>query len=589
MKASRNFALPALIVLSLVFLTSAAGSAPVQASQSSPPVVERLSRQEATDSRNPEATEHTAVIEPLPAGDETYDIVQIFPSTDHSQSETSICVNPNDPDHLLVGVNAITTGGSTDFHQGYYYTFDRGATWGGSNILPGANSAGDPVVWIDLNGNAYFNYITWISGMECWVKKSTDGGVNWLGAVEMPNAGSTDKCHMAVDFVPTSPYRDNVYASWTDFYDWPYSVKLSRSTDGGASFTSAVEISGNTANYLAQGVNLSVGAAGEVYATWSIYNDYVLEEVGNGFTVSTNGGASWGTAFQIPGLNVNGIRGYLKSTGIRVNSFPAMDVDLAKDIIYLVWTDERHGDPDIFLTKSYDGGGTWSTPPVRINDDPLGNGIDQWFPWVAVSEDGVVGVVFYDSRHDPGNLLTTVYVAISNDEGESWDNIRVMDDQFVPTPIPGCATGYQGDYIGIAARDGSFFPCWCMPEPTTGIYQAYFADVPFTVADVSISVDPDMTEVRRGEIISYGITVENNTDQLQSFFVESEVEIPGGRIFPVIEPVAVNLNPYETKSRNIGNRIPMPAPLGTYTYTVFAFRDGGEVIDQDSFDFEVIP
>jgi hypothetical protein len=578
-----SIALTAIIALSAVPFTPSSAFALQD-------VAERLSDLRATHP----VDEHNVIVpkdmEPLPPTGRSYDIVQIYPSTDHSQSETCIIVNPNDPDHLLVGVNAITAESYPDFHQGYYYTFDRGATWDGSNILPGVNDAGDPVTMIDLDGNAFFTYITWTSGLECWTKKSTDGGVNWLTSVEMPNAGSTDKPHGIVDVVPASSYNGNIYNAWTDFNSYPYPVKCSRSTNGGSSFSSAVSISGNTANYLAQGVNFAIGPNGEVYATWSIYKNSILEEAGNGFNVSTNGGASWGTAFEIAGLGVNGIRGYLKTTNIRVNSFPVMDVDLSNEIIYLIWTDDRLGDPDIYLTKSYDGGANWITPPIRVNDDPEGNGKDQWFPWIAVSEDGVVGIVFYDSRDDSQNLLTTMYVAISYDEGETWDNIRIMDDQFIPTPIPGCASGYQGDYIGIAAKDGSFFPVWCMPHPDTRIYQAYFAEVPYALSDISISMDPDMTEIHRGERFTYTISVENNTDLDQTFIVESEVEIPGNRTLPVIDPTTVHLNPYQTKSKRMGELIPGNAPFGSYTYTAYVKDEGTQdIIDQDSFEFEVIP
>src|SRR5216683_7909206 len=63
---------------------------------------------------------------------------------------------------------------------------------------------------------------------------------------------------------------------------------------------------------------------------------------------------------------------------------------------------------DVFLTVSHDHGKTWSAP-VRVNDDATQT--DQWMPSVAVTEEGTVGVMFYDRRNDPGaNLNIDVYL-----------------------------------------------------------------------------------------------------------------------------------------------------------------------------------
>ena len=43
----------------------------------------------------------------------------------------------------------------------------------------------------------------------------------------------------------------------------------------------------------------------------------------------------------------------------------------------------RPGDSDVFVAASRDGGKTWG-PPARVNDDPVKNGRDQLFAWMAV-------------------------------------------------------------------------------------------------------------------------------------------------------------------------------------------------------------
>ena len=53
------------------------------------------------------------------------------------------------------------------------------------------------------------------------------------------------------------------------------------------------------------------------------------------------------------------------------------------------WSDYRNGDVDVFCASSADGGRTWSKP-VRVNNDPIHDGIDQFFQWMTV--DPVTGV-----------------------------------------------------------------------------------------------------------------------------------------------------------------------------------------------------
>ena len=46
--------------------------------------------------------------------------------------------------------------------------------------------------------------------------------------------------------------------------------------------------------------------------------------------------------------------------------------------LYLAWTDFRNGDVDFFSVYSKDQGPTWSEP-LRVNSDPIHDGIDQFF------------------------------------------------------------------------------------------------------------------------------------------------------------------------------------------------------------------
>ncbi len=76
-------------------------------------------------------------------------------------------------------------------------------------------------------------------------------------------------------------------------------------------------------------------------------------------------------------------RRVLSNSCFRVNAYggPAVAPD---GTLYLVWSDNRnsnnvHSDTDVFLARSRDGGDTWSDT-IRVNQDPVGSGRDQFFP-----------------------------------------------------------------------------------------------------------------------------------------------------------------------------------------------------------------
>jgi hypothetical protein len=94
-----------------------------------------------------------------------------------------------------------------------------------------------------------------------------------------------------------------------------------------------------------------------------------------------------------------------------------------KDRLYIVWGDKQSGHCDIRLAYSTDKGKTWSTPRI-INDEPDHNSprrtANHSMPLVAVNNQGVVGVAWYDRRDNPDGLGWYVRFAASLDGGETW-------------------------------------------------------------------------------------------------------------------------------------------------------------------------
>ena len=385
-----------------------------------------------------------------------------------TQSENSIFVDPNTKETALNSNNSTSVSGPPVYGADYLYTFDLGETWGGSKNGAGGNNDGDPAACIGTDGRWYVGMIS--NGGQA-VSHSDDQGQTWTKVQVCPNPGSlADKNHLWIDAKIGSPYENNLYDVWTDFGGQNDNhIVVQRSTDNGETWDPKIRLSGavNAGNHN-QGVNVRTGPNGEVYAAWTIYDNWPSDEDAIGFARSLDGGATWEPSYRIID-NIRGIRNSGVPQNMRVNSFPCMAVDASDGTysgnIYVVWTNigvpgqNTGSDTDVYLIKSTDDGVTWSSP-IRVNQDETGQGKTHYLPWICVdNSNGTISVIFYDNRNVSNNQAEA-WVATSSDGGDSWEDFKVSDVSFTPSPIPGMASGYFGDYLGIHALDGKVYPTW---------------------------------------------------------------------------------------------------------------------------------
>lgn len=405
-----------------------------------------------------------------------------IPVTTHRktvQSENSVFIDPNDKDIILNSNNSAFWACSTvteAYGADAFYSTDGGKKWDGSINGVGGSNYGDPAAVIDLDGRYYVGYIDTSLGQG--VAHSTNGGITWTHIQVAAGIDSfLDKNHLWVDNSSLSAYKGNLYSAWTNFFGTDDGdIQISRSTNTGIDWSIPINISSavNEGGFN-QGVNIQTGPSGEVYAAWAIYDSLVppygkaYDETAIGFTRSLDGGATFEHAWRSID-NIRGIRYTKTSKSMRVNSFPAMTVDNSigphGGNIYIVWANYGYPgvndgpDIDIYMIMSTDKGSTWSSEPTRVNQDPLGKGKEHYFPWITCDPaSGKLFVIFYDDR-DVSSTDCEVFVACSADGGTTWCDFKVSDVSFTPSPVPGLADGYFGDYLGISAREGKVYPAW---------------------------------------------------------------------------------------------------------------------------------
>ncbi|HUZ47852.1 MAG TPA: sialidase family protein [Terriglobia bacterium] len=388
-------------------------------------------------------------------------------------NEPSIAVNPRNPREL---VTAFQTGAQIA------YSRDSGEHWALTSGTEPRDYAvsGDVSVAYDNRGHAFLSYIAFdkLGTDEYWghnatrngifVRRSLDGGKTWqrkdVPVIEHPTRPGIpfeDKPYIVADN-SRGPYAGRLYVGWTEFTLAQSVILFSRSKDDGASWSKPLRISTQAGlprddNGAVEGFTGAVGPDSTVYVVWADGSHIV-------FTSSRDGGRSFAPSQDI----VDIAPPYFHVTDVdRTDGFPVIAVDPhggknGAGVLYVAWSDYRHGDVDVFCSTSQDRGRTW-TPAVRVNSDPVHNGADQFFQWLAVDPvSGAANLVFYDRRRDPDNQKAFVVLARSTDGGKSFRNYAWTTKQFDPDD------DFLGDYTGIAAYQGRVYGVWAEERPRSG-------------------------------------------------------------------------------------------------------------------------
>jgi len=437
-----------------------------------------------------------------------YTNIQVSDDSYRAHSEPMLVEDPHNPLHLVGGSKFFTDPAHYRFQIGYFASFDGGCTWSDGGVLPGF---GQKVTTSDISFAfgahndvyaAVLNADKEESGIS--VATSHDGGKSFGLPVSVfrskPDQVFNDKPWIAVDQTK-GKYSGNIYVVWSYDHngDCGYGnncseeLAFSRSTDDGKSFSPVRLVEGNalfctntatgrpvdsTKCDAAQGA-IPVVEPNGIIAIAFPYIDLTSRSIPTRIvlTTSPDGGTTWTTPVLIS--FVHDIFGTFPPEKYRNLSLPAFACDPQTGQLYITWSDKGRRDADILFSTSKDNGQTWSAP-LRVNDDALQNGVNQFQPQMVVAPDGVVSIAFFDTRVDPQHKFIDVYLAQSIDHGASFlQNVRVTTrswDPAVDAPIDGAGLQFIGDYQGLAADDHFVHPFW--NDTRTGKQDIFTASVP---------------------------------------------------------------------------------------------------------------
>jgi hypothetical protein len=216
---------------------------------------------------------------------------------------------------------------------------------------------------------------------------------------------------------------------------------------------------------------VSVAPDGTVYVAWLAFEDNRWVQV---VVASHDGGASFGrpvVAAIITDDFINASDFVSPLPGASFTHYPRTFPSLAvggDGHLYLVWSNYTNGHAVILLTRSTDGGQTWSTPAVAGDV----SGRSAFFAAVAVDPSDRVDLVFNALDDKPagtapgaGVVFYDTYFTQSNDGGASFGaplKISTATSDPDGSSLNNLRAQRLGDYITAVAdaRGGGLFAVW---------------------------------------------------------------------------------------------------------------------------------
>ncbi len=373
----------------------------------------------------------------------------------YSGCEPSIAIDELNPQRLVAG----------SILDGYHYSIDGGNSWKSKRLKSKFGVFGDPVLKIDSKGRIYYFHLasykktSHLDRIVCQFSDKINGAFS-KGSFPKPHGSKVQDKH----WITIHPETNHLFMTWTQFDVYDSSnpkdssfIMFSKSTDQGVTWSEPKRISKYGGDCLdgdntVEGAVPAFGKDNALVVTWTGPRGLMMQR-------SLDEGKTWlpeerkiidhpgGWDIKVPGF-------------YRANGLPFLVSDQSGGVrngtLYLNWADQRNGenDTDIFLMFSTDNGEHWQGP-IQVNKETRET--HQFLTCLTVDQsNGDLHFVYYDrSKYEPESLKTDVIWTVSKDGGITFKETTISASPFQPH-----GTKFFGDYLGIAAHNGTVRPIW---------------------------------------------------------------------------------------------------------------------------------
>ena len=339
---------------------------------------------------------------------------------------------------------------------GVAVSLDGGAAWSDFVLRPPTVNQslieGDAMTaYDDRTGTMWAGAISFAQNGGIFVARKEPGSGSFDPAVMAHVRPDADKCWMAAGPRPDEPDSTRLYVTFNEGVIW--------SDDMGDTWTSPTPL-GSGAGFVPR-----IGSNGEFYvAYWDGGAEMRLHR-------SLDGGASFTTHIIAIRMDIWGNASFnprFPGT-FRVAPFVYFDVDPNNGTLYAVYFDTTDvvGDNhnvDLYFCKSTDQGETWTTPVViNADNDPPG---DQFFSWLEVDRYGRIHIAYLDSRNtvqddNTQHGMLDAYYMFSSDGGDTFQEFRLTGEPW-DSEDDGLdrVSQFIGDYIALSVAGNRVYPVY---------------------------------------------------------------------------------------------------------------------------------
>ncbi|HTD24707.1 MAG TPA: sialidase family protein [Terriglobales bacterium] len=271
--------------------------------------------------------------------------------------------------------------------------------------------AGEQLIAVDALGNINIVWLESTNSANVMFSRSIDGGLTFSTPINLSNNPSG-----AIGPSLALDASGNIYVAWSgvaNFANGATAIFFTRSTDGGSTFSTPVNVSGPQPAVGASGQSMILDSGGNVYLVWSgSFDNNSLTYGPVFFSLSSDGGATFSPPVQV-------------SNDQTQRAQVAVDASGNIDVVWYESVNGGGGHDPVFFSQSSDRGATFSTPITVSGDtffppeqqmtvdsqgniyvvenlDPTQNGVDRDV-WLAYSSDGGTTFSMTNISNNPGS------------------------------------------------------------------------------------------------------------------------------------------------------------------------------------------
>jgi hypothetical protein len=351
-------------------------------------------------------------------------------ASDQESHVPSLAIGNDDAIHTVWAQATKDVDGNETDREVYYSKSTNGGTSFSTPVNISSTSSftsAEPVVFVanDQSSNVHvvweeYNRSDDAEGAEIMYSRSTNGGTSFSTPVNISNL--TGASVSPSIFVGSATEGGNVHIAWTECADSNCEIYYAKSSNAGSSFGSSVNI---TNNDIDNDQAVIAADSGGIHLAWQGNTQAYYGR-------STNGG----TSFSAPQR--------LTSTTDQVEIEPAIIIDGGARL-HIAWQNHAFSGGDVYSVRSTDGGATFGSVENRSGTSSTISGV----PVLTTPQDNRV-VLFWVENTSTGNEMVHTK---TNNGGNTWNTPNTVHSQSFSLQEPSVVQ--KGNTVYLAWEDAS--------------------------------------------------------------------------------------------------------------------------------------